>query len=160
MLMKSKIALLVVCAVLLAGCSSRQKLDMPLQPLDASAKRLTLDQMKGKVVLIDFWATYCGPCHMAMPSFEHLYRQYKDRGLIVLGITAEDRETVVKFLASNPTPIDYPILLDNLGSVNREFNVTNIPYAVLLGKNGDVLDTVTGYPMDVAKLSREIEDAL
>jgi len=77
-----------------------------------------------------------------------------------MAVTTEDRQTVEKFLMKNPTPTDYPIYLDGLGAVNQAFDVDSIPYAVLLGKNGNVIDTASGYPIDVVKLSKEIDDAL
>ena len=154
-----RLALLTVALVLLAsGCGKSAKLDATLEPLSERSKTITLSSLKGKVVLIDFWATWCGPCHMTMPTVQRLYTAYRDKGFTVAAITREDRATVEKFLQE--TPLDYPIYLDGLGEANLDFGVQSIPLAVLLGKNGQVLDTFNGAPLDAEKLEKEIQDAL
>ena len=65
---------------------------------DLAGREVSAAQFRGKVVLLDFWATWCGPCKKEMPGYERLYRRYKDRGLVVLGISADsDAGLVAKF---------------------------------------------------------------
>ena len=80
---------------------------------------VTLDSLKGKVVLINFWATWCGPCRMEIPDFNELYKDYNDKGLEVLAISIDDgRDALLNF--KNAYNIFYPILYGN-----RSENVQN-----------------------------------
>lgn len=95
---------------------------------------------------------------MTMPSVQHLYTSYHDKGFTVMAITDDDRSTVEKFLKVEP--IHYPIYLDGLGEAQREFDVTNIPLAILIGKDGQVLDKFEGAPLNITKLEKEVQEAL
>jgi len=155
----NRLAILAVFVLLVvAGCGQSVKLDAPLEPLSDKSKLVKLADMKGKVVLIDFWATTCGPCHLTMPTIEELYTKYRDKGFTVAAITNEDRATVQKFVDNSV--FSYPVYLDGMGAATSDFGVSSIPFAVLLGKDGQVIDTYLGAPLDKAKLKGQIERAL
>jgi thiol-disulfide isomerase/thioredoxin len=98
---------------------------------------ISLASYKGKVVLLDFWATWCGPCRIEMPRVEKLYKEFKPKGLVVFGIDfAEDPARVKAFLAQNPYTM--PILLDVSGDVGRAYQATGIPTLVVIGRDGKV----------------------
>ena len=98
---------------------------------------VSLASYKGKVVLLDFWATWCGPCRIEMPRVEKLYKEFGPKGLVVFGIDfAEDPARVRAFLAQNPYAI--PILLDVSGDVGRLYRATGIPALVVIGRDGKV----------------------
>jgi len=104
---------------------------------------VSLASYKGRVVLLDFWATWCGPCRIEMPHVEKLYKELKAKGLVVFGIDfAEDPATVRSFLAKNTYTI--PILLDTSGEVGRNYEAGSIPTLVVIGKNGKVSSYFTG----------------
>ncbi len=97
-------------------------------------KTYTLAGLKGRVVLLNFWATWCPPCRKEMPDMEKLYREYESKGLTVLAVSDEDRETVERFLAK--TSYTFPILLDPGRKVNDAFMVEGIPKTFLFDREG------------------------
>jgi peroxiredoxin/outer membrane lipoprotein-sorting protein len=104
---------------------------------------VSLAAYKGKVVLLDFWATWCGPCRIEMPRVEKLYKEFKAKGLVVFGVDfAEDPAVVRAFLARNPYTI--PILLDVSGEVGRKYQADGIPTLVVIGKDGRISSYFVG----------------
>jgi peroxiredoxin/outer membrane lipoprotein-sorting protein len=98
---------------------------------------VSLASYKGKVVLLDFWATWCRPCRIEMPRVEALYKEFKAKGLVVFGINAaEDPATVKGFLAQNPYTM--PILLDLKREVSERYQADAIPTLVVIGKDGSI----------------------
>jgi len=102
---------------------------------DLNGKQVRLSDFKGKVVLLDFWATWCGPCRQAIPHLEALHKKYKDQGLVVIGINHErDHDKVKEFAKEN---ISYIVLLD----ADREFaeyGIRGIPAAFYIDREGKI----------------------
>ena len=101
----------------------------------------TLSNMKDKVILINFWATWCGPCRMEIPDFNELYKKYSDKGLEILGISISDtKDQLVNFLKAYT--IDYPVLYGNQGDMQKVIidygGVYSIPMSFLIGKNNEI----------------------
>jgi thiol-disulfide isomerase/thioredoxin len=90
--------------------------------------------LRGKVVLLNFWATWCAPCRKEMPDLERLSREFAGRGLVVLAVTDEKRDEVLAFLAK--TPYSFPILLDPRRKVHAGFQVEGIPKSFLFDRAG------------------------
>ena len=108
---------------------------------------ISLDSLRGKVVLINFWATWCGPCRMEIPDFNELYAKYNDKGLEVLGISISDsREPLLKF--KNAYNIFYPILYGDpyqMSKIQMEYGgVHSIPISFLIDKYGEVIRVYPG----------------
>jgi peroxiredoxin len=98
---------------------------------------VSLASYKGKVVLLDFWATWCRPCRIEMPRVEALHKEFKAKGLVVFGVNfAEDPATVKGFLAQNPYTM--PILLDTKGEAGQLYEADAIPTLVVIGKDGKI----------------------
>jgi peroxiredoxin len=97
-------------------------------------KTYTLAGLKGKIVLLNFWATWCPPCRKEMPDMEKLYRTYEKQGLTVIAVSDEYRETVVNFLAKNN--YSFPIALDPGRKVNSAFAVDGIPKSFIFDREG------------------------
>jgi len=110
----------------------RQRADFTLT--DIEGRPWTLSALRGKVVLVNFWATWCPPCRKEMPDLEALYNQFRDRGFVILAISEEDAAKVKPFIAQRS--ITYPILLDPGGTVNRLFVVESIPKSFVYDRNG------------------------
>ena len=110
---------------------------------DLAGKSLRLSSLKGKVVLIDFWATWCGPCRIEMPSIQKLHREFKDRGLVVLGVNAGEEATAVRpFLKKYG--YDFRILLDHDQAVGRRYQVDGIPTMFIIDKGGTISSHFVG----------------
>ncbi len=113
----------------------RQQADFTLTDLDG--KSWQLKSLKGKVVLVNFWATWCPPCRKEMPDLEALFQRFKNQGLVVLALSDEDAATVKPFIADRK--ITYPILLDPGRKVNLLFNVVGIPKTFIYDRAGKLV---------------------
>ena len=126
----------VAMAKLEADDARRQQADFTLT--DLQGKSWTLKDLHGKVVLVNFWATWCPPCRKEMPDLEALYKRFQDQGFVILAIS-EDEETdkVKPFIAERK--ISYPILLDPGQKVNNLFQVDGIPKSFVYDRNGKLV---------------------
>jgi peroxiredoxin len=114
----------------------RQRADFTLT--DIEGKPWTLSALRGKVVLVNFWATWCPPCRKEMPDLEALYNQFKDRGFVILAISEEDAAKVKPFVGQRG--ITYPILLDPGGKINQLFVIEGIPKSFVYDPSGKLVE--------------------
>ena len=122
---------------------------------DLNGQEVSLDQYKGKIVMIDFWATWCNPCQMTMPVIENLEKEYKDR-LVVLAVNLQEPRDLVSDYARKQA-LSSRILLDEEGSVGSLYGTDEIPVQFLLDKNGIVRYLRKGYhPSMASELRAEI----
>jgi peroxiredoxin len=110
----------------------RQSADFTLS--DLAGKRWTLKELRGSVVLVNFWATWCPPCRKEMPDLEDLYQRFGQKGLVVLAISDEDAGKVQAFIAEHH--VTYPILLDPGRKVNEMFRIEGIPKSFVFDRDG------------------------
>ena len=107
-------------------------------------KIYNLASLKGKPVLLDFWATWCVPCRQAMPAVEKLVRDFKEQGLVVLAVsTGEQRADVEAFLKKTPVP--YPVLLGSESKIADSYHVGGFPTFVMIGRDGKIVAHQIGY---------------
>lgn len=126
---------------------------------DASGQERTLESFRGKVVLMDFWATWCGPCKMAMPGVQKLHEELADRGLVVLGVNCWDDPEAAKAYM-NDKGYTYTTLL-NGDEVAGAYGVNGIPTFYIIGADGRVLTHVVGHqPGGEEALKKLIEEHL
>jgi len=104
---------------------------------DLNGKSWTLKDLRGKVVLVNFWATWCPPCSKEMPDLETLYRRFGPQGLVILGISDEDAAKVKPFIAQQK--VTYPILLDAGRKVNQLFQIEGIPKTFIYDREGKIV---------------------
>jgi cytochrome c biogenesis protein CcmG/thiol:disulfide interchange protein DsbE len=127
-----------------AGASASQGKPAPdflLQ--DVSGKPVRLRDLRGEVVLINLWATWCPPCRAEMPDLAEIYNAHKSEGFVILGVDDQERpETVMDFLAHNPLP--YPILLDTDSRVARAYGISFLPASFLVDRRGVLRATMPG----------------
>ena len=104
---------------------------------DLQGKTWTLQALRGKVVLVNFWATWCQPCRKEMPDLDALYRRFKDQRFVILGISDEEAGKVKQLLAERS--VTYPILLDPGRKVNELFRIDGIPKSFVYDRNGKMV---------------------
>ncbi len=110
---------------------------------DLNGKKVSLSSQKGKVVFLNFWATWCPPCRAEMPAMQRLQARFKDKGLVILAVNLqEDVRTVRKYVTANK--LTFPVLLDTDGRVGAIYGARNIPTTYLVGRDGSVLAGVIG----------------
>lgn len=153
---------LLAILALAAGCSSstpsRVAPEFIVEEVEPPAAEVKLSSMKGRVVLLDFWATWCSPCRKTMPEIEKLYQKYKDKGLEVMAITDEKRATIRSFRPDSG--VTYPMYIDAAGQANRAFEINGIPHLFLVDKKGSIVYDEIGEPLNVDALTNAIEAAL
>lgn len=130
----------------------------PLSLPDLSGREVSLAAFKGKVVLLDFWATWCEPCLEELPDLINLYEKYQSRGFTIIGISmdAEGARTVAPFVKRHGLP--YPILISQ-GDAPRGWVLPGLPTAYLIGKDGLVVHRYLG-PKSYDALVRDVENLL
>ncbi len=119
---------------------------------------IDLKSLKGKVVLVNFWATWCPPCRAEIPSLYRMYKKLKNKNVVVLGVDiGEDTGTVFSYLNNlEPSP-DYPILLDADMSTMRRWGVVGIPTTFIINKKGKIVyKAIGGRDFDSKELINKI----
>lgn len=145
------IALVVVLAAAVAlttGCKSRtprtergQGTNFTLK--DLSGKEVSLDQFKGKVVLLEFWATWCPPCRLAVPELIKLDERFKGRDFALLAVSLDESKKAVKDFVEEEG-IHYTVLMDD-GKASEAYGVFSIPTSFIIDRDGTVLSKHSGY---------------
>ncbi len=130
---------------------------------DGSGKTISLNQYRGKVVLIDFWQTWCPPCVEEVPYLKSLQDKYGGRGLVILGVTdrldQDGTEKWREFLRTKK--INYPTLTDAKGTIAAQYNVGGYPHKFIIGRDGRLVHDKRGlHRGDEAEIEREILKAL
>lgn len=133
--------------------------DFTLKVTDGETYRLS--DLRGQAVIINLWATWCPPCRAEMPAIQKLYDEYKDQGLVVLGINStvqDDASAIAPFIAEYS--LTFPILLDETGVVTAAYQLRSLPSSYFIGRDGVINEVVIGGPMSEALLRTRIEDIL
>ena len=103
-----------------------------------------LSEYRGDVVMINFWATWCGPCREEMPILDDLYKQYKALGFVVLGINIDDKRSAADKMLKKLN-VSYPILFDTDKRVSEQYPVTGMPTTIIMDRDGIVRHVHYGY---------------
>ena len=108
-------------------------------------KTVSLADMKGQVVMINFWATWCGPCRQEMPHLQALYERYNSLGFTLLGVNVEDNPNGAKKWLEENGPVTFPVLFDPKSEVSQLYKVVAMPSTVLVGRDGTMRFIHHGY---------------
>ncbi len=140
------LVLILVIATAHSGCSFQSTLsgrasDFTLDSLDGDA--ITLSDMEGQVVVLDFWATWCNPCIKEMPHLQELYEQHAGQEVVVLAINVmEERGDVAEFMAEYG--YTFTVLLDGDGRVTDDYGVKGIPSTIIVDREGEAHPVLGG----------------
>lgn len=133
--------------------------DFELQTLDGNKVRLS--SLKGHAVVVNLWASWCGPCQEEMPDLQTVYAEYKAKGVEVLAVnmTLQDSPlSAAKFATAHQ--LTFPILLDTDGGVQRSYRVQALPTSFFIGADGVICDQIIGGPIPAALFRSELDDLL
>lgn len=145
------LALVLVSGLVIAGCSSsapaegikvgKPAPDFQLQSLDGQA--VSLSDFRGKGVLLNFWASWCGPCRYEMPFLQRVYEEWSDQGLVILSVNiGESQPKVKEFMES--FNLSFLTLLDTSEEVALKYNIRAIPSTFFIDKDGIIQDLKVG----------------
>ena len=106
---------------------------------DSAAKKYSLKDYRGKVIMLNFWATWCPPCRREIPSMERLYEKYKGKDFVVLALNQmEGEDQVFAFTGDIGVDLTFPILFDKESSVSRTYGVQGLPTTYIIDKKGNL----------------------
>jgi thiol-disulfide isomerase/thioredoxin len=157
------LALLLAAALPSAALDAGQKVPpVALASMDASPVKApaSVAELKGQVVYVDFWASWCVPCRRSMPALQSLYRRQRERGFIVVGVNKDpEARDAERFLRS--FPVTFPLVADGDDAVAKAFGVKAMPSGYLIDRAGVVRQIHHGFTADTEKtLEREVEALL
>ena len=112
-------------------------------------KTLELSSLRGRPVVLDFWATWCGPCQAEAPIVNAIAERYKDRGLAVVGVNTSDEDGLAaRFVRKKG--LGFPIVYDENNTIAKQYNVSNLPTLVVVSKSGKIVAVRHGVTSDSA----------
>ena len=129
-----------------------------LERLD-SGGRLALAELRGKAVVVNFWASWCEPCKEESPRLERAWKQYRDRGLVVVGVDAQDFRSDARRFVSR-YGLSYPVVHDGAGSTLGHWGVTGFPETFFVDRSGRLVGERIEGPVTATDLDRYIGQAL
>ena len=136
------VACLFLASGVMAGPEGREAANFTLKSSDGSNIRLS--EYRGQVVLLNFWASWCGPCRQEFPHLDTLHQTYADLGFTVFGVNVEqDRAAADKVLRD--IPVTFPVLFDDANKVSEMYNVDAMPMTLMIDRNGVVRHLHRGY---------------
>ncbi len=128
----------------------------PALELPGSTAPVSLAQLRGKVVFVDFWASWCGPCKQSFPWMNEMQAKYGAKGLQIVGVNVDaKRADADKFLAE--VPANFRVAFDAQGDTPKRYQIKGMPSSVLVGPDGKVIQVHTGFRADERK---QLEDAI
>lgn len=127
----------------------------------AGGETITLSDLQGRPILINFWASWCPPCRAEMPAFERAYQAWQDQGFVILAINATQQDSVDQALAfAQEYGLSFPLLFDTNGRVNRNYQVRSLPTSFFVDPQGVIREVVVGGPIAEALLHVRVEQLL
>ncbi|WP_339669375.1 TlpA disulfide reductase family protein [Dasania marina] len=136
----TKRLLIPLLAVFFSSLSLAEGLNKPAPDFTLKSNHgnnVRLNELKGNVVLLNFWASWCGPCRKEMPELDKLHKKYQRLGFTVLGVNVEeDNSAANKLLAANP--VDFPILYDSENNASKLYEVSAMPTTVIIDRDGNM----------------------
>ncbi len=135
---------LAICSinVMAKRVSGEESPDFTLKSRDGD--NIKLSEQRGNIVLVKFWASWCGPCREELPAFEALYQEYQDLGVEILAINVDDEAEKANVLLQD-IEVSFPVLFDTSGEVSQLYDVSAMPTTVIVDRDGNVRVLHPGY---------------
>lgn len=154
---------IVFAATVLAACAPSENVEVggaapELTAMDMDGNAVTLSQMKGKIVFVNFWSSGCGPCLVEMPEIDEVYKRHRGDGFEVLAINMGQDDDTIKNV-NRRLGVTYPLLSDRLKITSRQYGVAFVPTSFLIDREGVVLERING-PLTRDQLMRKVADIL
>jgi cytochrome c biogenesis protein CcmG/thiol:disulfide interchange protein DsbE len=127
--------------------------------LGEGKSELKLSELRGRAVLLDFWATWCGPCRAQSPIVEHISQRWRDQGVVVVGVDTDTPDQGDPAVFARTHGLTYPIVHDAIGDVARTYAVESLPTLVVVSRTGRVVAVRSGVTED-AELERLLRQAM
>ncbi|MFN3714845.1 MAG: TlpA disulfide reductase family protein [Alcanivoracaceae bacterium] len=118
-----------------------------------------LSELRGQVVMINFWASWCGPCRQEMPHLEAIHKEYEDYGFVLLGINVDEKPELAERLLAQ-IPVSFPILFDPDSAISRLYKVDAMPTTILIDRDGNMRYLHRAYRPGYEKMYRDQVKAL
>lgn len=133
--------------------------DFTLDTLDGG--KVTLSELRGNIVVVNFWTTWCPPCRAETPALEASYKAYKDSGVVILGLNLTDQDSLKEVKAfAEEFGLTYPIVLDRDGTVGLMYQLNGLPTTFFINREGIIRTVVVGGPMSETFIRSKIEALL
>ena len=150
----------LVAVATTAGALNRGSRAPEIGLRDTDGRLVRMGDLRGKVVVVDFWASWCAPCREELPVLERLYRRYKRHGLVVVGVNIDrDESNMNRFLRR--TPLSFPVVHDGAHRVADRYQPPRMPSSYVIDQRGVVRHVHAGFrASDAGRLEREIRELL
>ncbi|MCU7796837.1 MAG: TlpA family protein disulfide reductase [Candidatus Thiodiazotropha sp. (ex Semelilucina semeliformis)] len=136
------VAMMLVTGQVLAANTSGPAPDFTLK--SRSGENIKLSELRGQVVMINFWASWCGPCRQEMPILDQLYQRYEPMGFTLLGVNVEEDSAAAEKVLRE-IPVSFPVLYDSKNQVSENYQVRAMPSTFLIDRDGKVRYLHKGY---------------
>jgi peroxiredoxin len=146
---QNRLLRLISAAVFIVACGQAIAANEPTMAPDFTLKsrdgvNIKLSELRGQVVMVNFWASWCGPCRQEMPLLQQLFDRYQSLGFSLLGVNVdEDRAAADKMLSD--VPVSFPILYDDRSKVSKQYQVKAMPTTIMVDRDGRIRYLHKGY---------------
>jgi peroxiredoxin len=123
--------------------------------------QVSLEDLEGKPLIINFWASWCPPCRAEMPAFQQVYQEYSDQGLMIAAVNMTHQDSLAdinNFVDQNQ--LSFPILMDEQGLVSKQYNIHSLPTTFFIDSSGTIQRVIIGGPIPLSLMRIEITNLL
>jgi len=160
--MKPRLGVIAATLLTCASAAALSSGDAPpaIDALDQAGEKVDLERLEGKVVLVDFWASWCGPCRQEMPVLERMHQQYGSQGLVIVGVSIDSSlKKMKRFL--DDTPVGFRIVHDRKAEIASRYDPPEIPSSYFIGRDGKIRYVHEGFRKeDAPKIESRIKSLL